>query len=289
MKRQLLVLVGLLSFLAIHVAAEQQKTEEKPFKPLRQVIAEKSPAFEREWSKVVSSGSPDEFLALKKHPENKGLMHYGVFSIGDAFSTFADFGMRPIFVAADEEELRFAVAPGGSAEIKVTADFDMPGGTTRTEECTMYDVSISPKFPMTSGRDQSGWFRATNGTMVGFLTKGLTVEIPEDASVGDITLRVTAKTKGPHKGVVAEKTVERSFTLRVVSSQGVTRENVLCFWHSGVEAKRTLRTATKEEARLKAETTYRSVSDKLTAVAGGRDQALAKLAKQLLAHPEFKR
>ncbi len=272
----------------------QITSKESSFKPLRQIIAEKNPSLEREWAKVMSLGSPDELLALKQHPDNKLFFPPGGPS-GPRYplSVLAEFGLRPILVAADPNEPPFDVVQGGTVALKLTPDsvFDMPADMPRKEDCKLYDVSVLPKFPITTARQSSVWFKLDEKTVAAMLSVTLTVNIPADAAVGETTLRVTGKTKGPHGGVVREIPLARAFTFRVIPLRGLTREHILCFWFTGIETRDTLRIRTNltQEERAALEASYQSVSERLTEVAAGKNAALANLAKQLLAHPEFKK
>ena len=275
---------------------------EKKYASLKAGFNEKCPAFTADWNKAITLGTPDEFLALAKHKENKRVIEIGGshnFSdhFQSAFSVFASAGLSPHFASApnDDSDAVIEVAAGGVVGLPLVGVFSTPiqpapafpgFAPQQGEKCELRDFAISPGFPFATSEENQAWFRIKNEN-VGNLTLRFSVQIPPDTVPGELKFTVSALAVGPREGRAAREKVEKTYPIRIVPAPAWTREALLCLWYPGVEAGRTLtdNTGSNENSRAKAQVTVDALRNRLEKIAADPECTLKEFARTLLDHP----
>jgi hypothetical protein len=107
-------------------------------------------AFDAAWKQAVEKGSPDEFLALERHPQNKkvSLLKLGGpinpgFQDWSVFDIYQEEGRKPWYRSSSGkslEETTFEIVPGGIAEILAVFG-DLPA---KTSQLSLRHIAVEP-------------------------------------------------------------------------------------------------------------------------------------------------
>ena len=289
---------------AVQTTKKASPQPDKKYQSLKAEFAAKCPRFAAAWEKAIASGSPDDFLALAKHKENKQVIQIGgSHSFSDhfmtAFSVFASAGLSPHFAAAphDESDAVLEVAAGGTIRFPLVGVFSTPIQPTsafpsfapaKGEKCELRDFAVSPAFPFGANEESQAWFRIKDENL-GNLTVRFTVQIPADAPLGEQKLTVSALAVGPKEGLFSREKVEKTFAIHIVPTPAWSREGLLCLWQTGVEAGHSLTESPgmNDSARKATQATIAALRERIEKIAAEPGYALKDFARTLLDHPAF--
>lgn len=245
-------------------ADTKKKTKTPPapkYATQRAAFAAKLPEFNAAWQKAIGeAGSPDVFLALASHPQNKKKSDVK-FKDDEFPMTFSGFGMdnsewdpsawdaylkdavKDYLKTHADEKTPVEVFPGTRVSLSMSVGFDVPENAPAGDKpvAVFANPRVKPLLPYTWAKTSEGWFRGNDGKPMNVMSFRYTVQVPDDAEPGDLPVTIGGTAKGPKD----EFEVDNKYTFRVKKPVPVSRETLMALWANGVN---TLQKAKNDKA-----------------------------------------